>query len=945
MENQNNRFTGTKNIFLNKSSLLQLWMDNDIANYIKRFKTTEGYYTHVSLLDPRGKYIIERSDIENFWNFYCNKICYNPGTISGIAECLDYESPVVGDIDLEVLNSENKNENLYTTEDVKNIILIYHSVLVECIKDIKSKHLICFLLEKPFYIKDNYYKNGFHLHFFNCYLNNATLKLITSKVNDIFLKGKIFSNIDNRNKIIDVAVTRNSWLLYGSSKNTSGNTYRVTKIFNSHLEEITLEEAINKSKFKLYNIDEEEIKLDKSLDYYLPRILSVKSHKKVILKCNPACEQDIKSRKEPIKRINDFKYDELSLSQLLLESKQLLKFISNDRLNNHNQWIDLGWTLYCIGNGSEEFRDLWVEKCSYREDGHYDEDRCIYEWNRMENKGRTIGTLKHYAKIDSPIEYIEYSEKRYKEHITDYLKGGGDNDLAKALHEKNNNGDIFVCVGLKKDIWYKFENHKWDFNECAIDLRKFISKELLEYVKKSRNVEHNKILEKNQKSEDGDNQDDQDNKVTVELKDMYKKYSKIMANLKDANKKDRIIKECREVFYRKGFDTKLDSNPYLIGFENGVYDLSKGTFRDGTPDDYVSLSTGYDFKEFTIESPEVIDVEEYLNKVFPDSELNQYFKEYCAGILQGKNINKEVLVWSGGARGSNAKSVTIELLELTLGKYAIKFPTSLITGRRTQSSQAVPELERAKGVRFAVLQEPGKKDPINVGVLKELTGNDSMYTRGLFKEGCELKPQFNLSLICNHLPQLPDDEPAAWERIRVLSFESRFLHKKDCPETKQEQYEKKIFPKDKNFSEKLPGMKQAFMWILIENYKRIKKDGRMNEPEKVIEATTKYKNDNNIFLKFVHDCIISDANGYITNIDVYSLFREWFRNSFSFRVVPNKDELIEDLLTRWGPYNKGRGWIGYRYRTLKDDEREGKVITIDLDEEINQDINKSDAPV
>ena len=95
----------------------------------------------------------------------------------------------------------------------------------------------------------------------------------------------------------------------------------------------------------------------------------------------------------------------------------------------------------------------------------------------------------------------------------------------------------------------------------------------------------------------------------------------------------------------------------------------------------------------------------------------------------------------------------------------------------------------------------------------------------------------------------------------------------------------------------------------------------------------------------LHDCIISDANGYITNIDVYSLFREWFRNSFSFRVVPNKDELIEDLLTRWGPYNKGRGWIGYRYRTLKDDEREGKVITIDLDEEINQDINKSDAPV
>ena len=54
-----------------------------------------------------------------------------------------------------------------------------------------------------------------------------------------------------------------------------------------------------------------------------------------------------------------------------------------------------------------------------------------------------------------------------------------------------------------------------------------------------------------------------------------------------------------------------------------------------------------------------------------------------------------------------------------MGNYSIKLPTSLITGKRTQSSAACPELVRAgNGVRWAVLQEPDAKDVINIGILK-----------------------------------------------------------------------------------------------------------------------------------------------------------------------------------------------------------------------------------
>jgi intein/homing endonuclease len=139
-------------------------------------------------------------------------------------------------------------------------------------------------------------------------------------------------------------------------------------------------------------------------------------------------------------------------------------------------------------------------------------------------------------------------------------------------------------------------------------------------------------------------------------------------------------------------------------------------------------------------------VNEHLNKIFPDPELKQYFLEYCAMLLKGGNKSKTFLVLSG--HGDNGKSINMELLKLVLGKYMRILPTTVLTGKKAQSSQATPELDGINGVRHVLVQEPEGKETMNIGTLKELTGNDEIYIRGLFKEGRNILPLFKLSMTC-----------------------------------------------------------------------------------------------------------------------------------------------------------------------------------------------------
>ena len=202
----------------------------------------------------------------------------------------------------------------------------------------------------------------------------------------------------------------------------------------------------------------------------------------------------------------------------------------------------------------------------------------------------------------------------------------------------------------------------------------------------------------------------------------------------------------------------------------------------------------------------------------------------------------------------------------------------------------------AKGRRFIVLQEPEGNERINVGLVKELTGGDTVIARGLHKDPIQYVPQFKLVLTCNDLPQVPSNDDGTWRRMRCVKFPSKFTYEPD-PLNPFE------FPIDENLSDKLSEWPEAFMYILLQYYKKYKKNKGIYEPASVKEHTQAYKNKSDQFSQFFSERIkILDKNSNQTiHIDeAYYEFQEWFKLAYGNVRPPSRKDLQTNMEKKFG---------------------------------------------
>ena len=908
-------------------------MDRVLTEFIRKNKNTdrELHYTHVSCVRPKGRYGFGRKEMEEFWNVYCQRLIENPEVVSGMAEIpQEYSMLVVdGDIKKKIVDvlqdhpeiktsyldgEETKHKytpiRLYNYKHIKNTISAYQAVIKSGTKDWKPEHSVCILLEKDPYVCDDYIKSGFHLAFINYFCSRSSqdtylLPRVVSAVNE----SNIFKDIGYSvsSSVLDITKKNTGskpWLLYGSRKSETSDVYHVSKAYDCDANEIPLDTAFEN--YKLYDGFEKEIKME-DFEYYYPRIFSINPCFRKCVEIIPVFDAstNIQFNDRKQKDNDDVKYDE-TYAQKMETAEELVKMLDEKRADDRDNWIEIGWIIHNISEGSKDGFELWntfSQQCPEK----YSYIRCGDEWGHMKNeKSFTLGSLKYYAKLDSPEEYAEFCRARLDKMVSRAINGFH-NDLAKALYESYSTE--YVCASLKPEKWYQFANHHWEPMEEGVELRKKISDDL---------VHRYSALIKDSFDTLRDTHDD-DVEKKKEIESRIGNIYKLIKNLKCNTFKNSVMKECKEVFYDKEFLKKLGKDKYLIALKNGVYDLKNFVFRDGKPEDYLAYQMPIFYHEFNDFDERVIETNSFFEKIFPDSKIRDYFIDRLAELLTGGNKRKHLYFWTG--RGNNGKSILKLLIQKMFGPYFIDIPNSVLVGQKPKSGQACPELARSdKGVRVAFTQEPNKKDLVNTGAAKEYSGNDSFYNRGLYENGSEIETMFKLIMICNDLPGVTTNDPAFWARARVIPFESTFTD--SPPEDEDEQFRTKTFLKDENFDEKIEEMMEALFWILVKRVPMIERI--ISEPAKVLEATLKYRRSQDVHAQYIDERIIDDEKKSISLSDYYTSFKEWFRHSFAGSAIPHRNDCHDYLLDIWGPLKNSR-WEGKRLRSERDDVQDGKA--------------------
>lgn len=820
---------------------------SSINEFINRYRTVKSSaFTHTSMMSPIASFYIPSTEEDKFINLY-NAALKHKKSMFFTEKHRDI-SPVLIDLDFRyALNEDNKTRK-YDISSIKKFVSLY---IEELVKYVDEKEFQVYIMEKSgpvVYEKKNIIKDGVHIMFPNI-VTTMSLQLMirASLISKLDVLKNEFSCINDSEDIFDKAVIdKNNWMMYGSCKPycepyviTHHSTYNIN-------DDGDITENINR--------------FEKDKPWLYTSILSIRNKyestpllpdQETALYDMEMKFQDDLMKKVIIKKSQQTKENRNIKTSCSFElSQQLVDILDVKRADGYESWIRVGW---CLRNIDNRLLDSWIS-FSKKSDKFVDEMECEQAWRYMKDTGLGLGTLCMWAKNDN-LEAYNYII-RQSIHVSLMNSGSGhDYDIALVIYEKFKHD--FICSSIKNRGWYLYKNHRWIKCEEGYLLKMKMSTDLsVDYYNIAK-----EYIDKIASLPPGD-----DMQTVFEKK--RDKFNMIGDKMKKTDFKDKMMKETAVHFFNENFENELlDANPNLIGFENGVYDLQNMEFREGHPEDYISFSTKINYIEYNHEDPNIDQIMDFMSKVLPKKDVREYVLTLMASMLDGNNKEEKFYIWTG--HGSNGKSKCIELLEKAIGDYACTFNISLLTSKRVGSSQTNSELVRAKGRRFAVLQEPEEGEKMNVGFMKELSGNDKIIARGLYKESIEFKPQFKMVLTCNHLPQVPPEDGGTWRRIRLVEFTSHFCENPN-PENPNE------FHIDRELSMKFDDWKESFMSLLIHYFKMYKAHG-IHEPQDVLKCTKQYQRNNDVTGEFMDAFIRPEEGSYIELDDIYDEYKEWLK--------------------------------------------------------------------
>jgi putative DNA primase/helicase len=296
----------------------------------------------------------------------------------------------------------------------------------------------------------------------------------------------------------------------------------------------------------------------------------------------------------------------------------------------------------------------------------------------------------------------------------------------------------------------------------------------------------------------------------------------------------------------------LDSNRWLLNTQNGTINLNTGALRPHRREDLITALSPVVYDP-SAQCPTFLQT---LNKILEESEPLIRFLQRLFGLFLTGEVSEQILPIFYGT-GANGKSTLINvILELLGADYATMAPPGLLVAKRGETHPT----ERAIlfGKRLVVDMESAEGARLNENFVKQVTGSDKLSVRRMREDFWDFWPTHKVLLCTNHKPQIRESKEAIWRRIRLIPFSVRI------PDEEQ----------DKTLPRQLRAEYPGILAWCVQGCLDWQREG-LGEPEEVMQATSGYRDEQDILGAFLDEHTIRDLSVRVRCGHLYERYKRW----------------------------------------------------------------------
>ncbi|GAX04579.1 phage primase [Secundilactobacillus pentosiphilus] len=310
---------------------------------------------------------------------------------------------------------------------------------------------------------------------------------------------------------------------------------------------------------------------------------------------------------------------------------------------------------------------------------------------------------------------------------------------------------------------------------------------------------------------------------------------------------------------------EFDKDKTLLNVINGYVDLTSGILHDHDIEKMFSRQARVEYTD-AIDAPEW---QQFLNQIFGNNqELIDYVQKAVGYSLTGSTKEQVMFILYGNGR--NGKSIFIDTISDALGSYAKSMQADSIMVKQSSGS-ANSDIARLEGARLVTSSEPNDGLRLDEGLVKQLTGGDTVTARFLYGKEFEFKPEFKLWLATNHKPIIRGTDDGIWRRLMLIPFNVKI------PDNRV----------DKDLKYKLQREEVGILNWMVEGALKWQHEGLV-PPQSVRQASNDYRNEMDVTAEFIEECCTTGEHEMARASQMYQRYKQWANDNSQYLMNSTK---------------------------------------------------------